>query len=311
MSFLFNKPSITKKDVDKAYEIYLKDNKQITLKSFESRFLTKRYKSFSIGTMVFPYNQKLGVKFDFYMIDMIEKTIKKERIKKRIMKFSSDLAMLYFDAADHLSYIFSDFDKIKLFYLTGLDLDPANVSLVLRYGLGLSRSTEYNDKMNAYRYIYRGATMMTKGVWSLNPNNKLDRYVEYIDFLMGTRVDNSKFVYNLLKEGYKIAKFDEFKDESELEIVKKYLHVLFNGYKSVKPKPKQIVAIIKTLDRCKIEYRPLVTEKMLHFVDMQNKEALRKKEELKAARKEEKKRMKEKDLEEAPKEEAPSTNETA
>jgi len=84
MSFLFNKPSITKKDVDKAYEIYLKDNKQITLKSFESRFLTKRYKSFSIGTMVFPYNQKLGVKFDFYMIDISKRLSKKNVSKKEL-----------------------------------------------------------------------------------------------------------------------------------------------------------------------------------------------------------------------------------
>lgn len=279
MSFLFNKPNITSKDVNKAYELYLKDNKQIVLRSFETYYLTKRYKTFSIGSMIFPYDNKLGVKFDFYMIDMIEKTIKKERIKRRIVKFSQDLAVLYFDAADHLSAIFSDFEKVKLFYLKGLDLDPTNVGLILRYGTSIAKSNDYNDKMNAYRYIYRGAVMMTKTVWVQNPNNNLNNYLDYILFLLETRQDNSKFVYNLLKEGYKIAKFDEFKDECEKEIVRRYLQILFNGYKSVTPKQKQIVPIYKSLVRDKIDTKPLFTEKMLKYIEQNMKEAKKKTEE--------------------------------
>ena len=277
MSYLFNKPGITIKDVEKAYEYYCKDNKQIILKSFKTRYLSRRYTSCNIGSIIFQYDKKLAVKFDFYMIDLIEKTIKKERVRKRIIAHSHNLALLYFNTADHLSQIFSDFEKVKLFYLRGIDLDPQNVNLMLRYGLVLAKSDVYNDKMNAYQYIHNSATLMTKAVWTSDEGNNLNEYLKYIEYLMEGRQDNSKLVLNLLKEGYKIAKYCDYKDDCDKEIIKKYAHILFNGYKSVKPNPKHVIEICKSLNRVKIELKSLLTEKMIKYFESQPKRSRKKK----------------------------------
>lgn len=279
MSYLFNKPAITVKDVETAYDLYLKDNREISAKSFKTRYLSKSYKSCNIGGIIFQYNKKLGVKFDFFMIDLIEKTIKKERVRKRMIMHSKNLALLYFDAAERLSQIFSNFERVKLFYLRGIDLDPQNVNLMLRYGFVLAKSDEYVDKMNAYQYIHNGATLMTKAVWVSDETNNLKGYLEYIEYLMQIRQDNSKLIFNLLKEGYKIAKYTEFKDDCDKEIVKKYAHILFNGYKSVNPNPKHIVDIAKSLNRLKIDLKLLLTDKMIRYFESEQKAKKKAKEE--------------------------------
>ena len=270
MSLLFNNPGIYERDVLEAYNLY-KEQNDIELETFKG-LVAGPNRNPLLGDIIYPLNKKLGIKFDFYMIDKVEDALKKEEDEDKILVLSRNLAKVYYHTAKHILDLTYDLEKAKLFYLRAIDLDPTNLELTLQYGLFLSSSTNFLDNLNAYHYVLSAAMYMTKTYWSNNDPISIHSYIEFIQKLEqnGDATNEEKEydlrIYNLLREGYKIAKFDEFKSPESREMLDKYINFLFYGYRTIKSNRRTLSSIAADLVSFGYDINDFLKPEMIRFV---------------------------------------------